>query len=53
MALEKVQRNAARFVCNNYSHYASVSEMLGRLNWPTLAQGRNEQKLTMMCKIVH
>ena len=27
--------------------------MLGRLNWPTLAQGRNEQKLTLIFKIVH
>ena len=53
MALEKVQRNTARFVYNNYSHYASVSEMLRCLNWSTLAQGRNEQKLTMMYKIVH
>ena len=34
MALEKVQRNAVRFVYNNYPQYASVSEMLGRLNWP-------------------
>ena len=53
MALEKVLRNAARFVYNNYSNYASVSEMLGHLNWPTLAQGRNEQRFTMMFKIVH
>ena len=53
MALEKVEKNVARFVYNNYSHYASVSEILGRLNWPTLAQGCNEQKLTMMYKIVH
>ena len=29
--LEKVQRNAARFVHNNYSHYASVSEMLYKM----------------------
>ena len=49
MALEKVLRNAARF---DYSNYASVSEMLGHLNWPTLAQGRNEQRFTMMFKIV-
>ena len=51
--LEKVQRNAAHFVHNNYSHCASVSEMLRCLNWPTLAQGRNEQKLIMMFKIVY
>ena len=51
--LEKVQRNAARFVHNNYSHYASVSEMLRCLKWPTLAQGRNDQKLIMMFKIIH
>ena len=51
--LEKVQRNTARFVHNNYSHYASVSEMLRCLKWPTLAQGRNDQKLIMMFKIIH
>jgi len=35
-AIENVQRPAARFVNNNYSRYASVSEMLTDLNWPTL-----------------
>jgi len=51
-AIKNVQRRAARFVNNNYSRYASVSEMLTNLNWPTLSRGRNEQKATMLFKII-
>jgi len=46
-AIENVQCRAARFVTNNYSQYASVSEMLTNLNWPTLSRGRNKQKATI------
>ena len=51
-AIENVQRRAARFAFNNYSRYSSVTEMLSNLNWPTLARCRNEQKATMLFKII-
>ena len=34
--IEKNQRQAARFVIDNFSTYASVRQMLADLNWPTL-----------------
>jgi len=33
---KKIQHRTARFVCNNYSMYDSVSSMLDLLNWPSL-----------------
>ena len=52
-SLEKVQRHAARFVCDNYSRFASVSEIISYLSWPTLLQCRKEQKAVIMFKFVH
>ena len=46
--LEMVQRRAARFITNNYSPWASVTEILDHLNLPTLEQRRNNLKLVMM-----
>ena len=51
--IERSQRQAARFVFNNYSTYASVSQMLTNLNWPSLAHCRQEQKAVMIFKIVN
>ena len=51
--VEQVQRRAARFIFNNNSHLASVSEMLTDLNWATLTHSRKEQKAVMLYKIVH
>ena len=39
--IEKVQRNAARFVTNNFSYNSSVSSMLAQLKWPLLEHRRN------------
>jgi len=39
--LEKVERKGARFVCNNFLMYSSVSAMLKRLNWTSL-KGRRD-----------
>ena len=36
LALEKVQRRAARWVMNDYCSCSSVSSMLNDLNWPSL-----------------
>ena len=51
--IENVQRRAARFVTNIYSRYASVTEMLSSLEWPTLSRCRNEQKAIMLFKIIN
>ena len=51
--IENVQRRAARFVTNNYSWYASVTEMLSNLSWPTLTRCRNKQKAIMLYKIIN
>ena len=51
--VEQVQRHAARFIFNNYSHLASVIEMLTDLNWATLTHSRKEQKTVMLYNIVH
>ena len=51
--IERIQRQAARFVTSNYSRYASVMQMLTDLNWPTLAQCRDELKAIIMFKIIN
>ena len=51
--IERTQRQAARFVTSNYSRYASVTQMLTDLNWPTLARCRDELKAIMMFKIIN
>ena len=49
--IKTIQRRAARFTVNCYSRYKSVSNILQKLNWPTLEEHRNELKLIMMYKI--
>ena len=51
--VEMVQRRAVRFIMNNYSYSASVTNMLTQLNLPTLQQRCNRMKLIMMYKIVN
>ena len=51
--IERTQRQAARFVTSNYSRYASVTQMLTDLNWPTLARCRDGLKAIMMFKIIN
>ena len=53
LAIESVQRWCARFVYNNYSSYASVTNMLQNLNRPPLAHCRNQLKAITMFKIMH
>jgi len=50
MTLEKIQHRAARFMCNNYSNYDSVTSMLDMLNWPSLEQRR---RLAILHSIFH
>ena len=42
-----------KFVMNNFSPYASVTQMLTSLNWPTLAQCRQQERATMLFKMIH
>ena len=51
--VEAVQRRSVRFIFNNYSPYASVTEMLERIDFKTLAERRNESKLIYLYKIVN
>ena len=51
--IERSQRQAARFVMNNFSSYVSVTQMLTSLNWPTLAQCRQQKRTIMTFKIIH
>ena len=51
--LEAVQRRAARFVVNRYHNRSSVSEMIDRLQWPSLQQRRKSSRLIMLYKIIN
>ena len=51
--LEQVQRRAARFVCNNYSPYSSVTQMLSDLGWQQLKDRRKHIRLALFYKTVH
>ena len=51
--LEMVQRRAARWTLNNYSHAASVTSMLDQLGWETLEQRRSCARLALFHKIVY
>ena len=49
-ALEKVQRRAARFAFRDYSRDSSVNQMLTELQWPLLADRRENHRLSFMFK---
>ena len=51
--VEADQRRSVRFIFNNYSPYTSVTEMLERIDFKTLAERRNESKLIYLYKIVN
>ena len=48
-----IQRHATRNVLNIYDRYASVSEMISILGWPTLESRRNNLRTIMMYKIMN
>ena len=48
-----IQRHATRNVLNIYDRYASVSEMISILGWPTLESRRNNLRTVMMYKIMN
>jgi hypothetical protein len=51
--LEKVQRRAARFVCNDYRRKSSVTNMLTSLQWETLELRRIRLRLVTIFKEVN
>ena len=51
--IEMVQRRAARYVKNRWYYKSSVGNMLQELGWATLAQRREQARLSMMYKIHH
>ena len=50
--VEKIQRRAARFVCNDYRQTSSVSAMLDKLKWQPLEQRRRSARITLLYKIL-
>ena len=42
--IEVVQRRAARFCLNEFSHHSSVTSMLSTLNLPPLQQRRERER---------
>ena len=51
--IEKIQRRAARYVCNNYSREASVTQMITELGWRSLEQRRADIRLILLYKVIH
>lgn len=51
--LEAIQRRAARFVVSDYNYSNSITSILNRLNWFSLATRRQVSRLMMFYKIVH
>ena len=49
--IEQVQKNAARFVCNNYDRSTSSSDLVSTLDWDTLEIRRLAQQASMFYKI--
>ena len=50
--IERIQRRAARFVCNNYSYYCCVTSMISTLGWTDLASRRKDLRLALFYKTV-
>ena len=50
--LKIFQRRAARWKLNNFSTYASVTEMLQSLCWRSLEQRRSDSRLCLFYKII-
>ena len=51
--LEKVQRQAARWVLNDYLYTSSVTLMLKQLSWPTLMLRCRISRLSILYKVIH
>ena len=45
-ALEVVQHKAARFVCNDFLSYSSMTAMINNLKWNSLEDRKKQARLT-------
>ena len=52
-SIEKIQRRAVRFICGNYNREDSVTNMRQNIGLPSLAERRQQSRLTMMYKVVN
>jgi hypothetical protein len=50
--LESIQKRSARFVFRDYRKCSSVTDMMKKLEWPSLAERRRKARLIFMFKIV-
>ena len=53
LTLEAVQHKAARFVCNDFSSYSSMTAMMNNLKWNSLEDRRKQARLIMFYKLIH
>ena len=51
--LERVQRQSARFIMVDYSSYSSVSDMLKRLQLPSLEHRRSNASIILLYKTIN
>lgn len=51
--LERIQRQAARYVTADYRRTSSVSVMISKLKWPSLSSRRAVSRLTMVYRIMN
>ena len=51
--VEEIQRQAARFIFNDFSWNSSVSNMLHQLDLPILAYRRDKARIIFLYKIIH
>ena len=51
--IERIQRQAARYVTGDYRRSSSVSEMLHNLKWTNLSTRRSVNRLTMIYNILN
>ena len=52
-SLEILQRRSARWVCNDYSTYSSVTAMIEQLGWVTLRERRKVARLSFFHDVVY
>ena len=52
-SLEKVQRRAARYVCNKNKQRDSPTDMMNQMKWKSLEDRRTKSRLSMTYKIMH
>ena len=52
-SIERVQRQAARWVTSTYERHTSVTDLSSKLQWDTLEERRKRQRLAFMYRILN